>query len=36
MIKEVTPISVYQEMDASGEPIYDIYEFVAKDVVYNN
>lgn len=36
MIKEVTPISVSQEMDASGEPVYDIYEFVAKDVVYNN
>lgn len=33
-IVEVTPISVTQEFDASGEPIYDIYEFIAKDVVY--
>lgn len=32
----VVPMSVSQEMNASGEPIYDIYEFVAKDVVYNN
>lgn len=33
-IVEVTPISVTQEFDASGEPIYDLYEFIAKDVVY--
>lgn len=33
-IRQVTPISVSQEMNASGEPIYDIYEFVARDVSY--
>lgn len=32
-IVEVTPISVTQEINASGEPIYDIYEFIAKDIV---
>lgn len=34
-ILEVTPISVTQEFDASGEPIYDVYEFLAKDIVYS-
>lgn len=29
----VIPISVSQEIDASGEPIYDVYEFIAKDVI---
>lgn len=33
-IKDVTPISVSQQMDASGEPLYDVYEFIARDVVY--
>lgn len=33
-IRQVTPISVSQEMNASGEPIYDVYEFVARDVSY--
>lgn len=33
-IIDVTPIAVTQEMNASGEPIYDVYEYVAKDVVY--
>lgn len=33
---QVVPMSVTQEMNASGEPIYDVYEFVAKDVVYSN
>ena len=32
----VVPMSVTQEMNASGEPIYDVYEFVAQDVVYSN
>ena len=32
-ILDVMPISVSQEVDASGEPIYDIYEFIARDVV---
>lgn len=31
----VVPMSVTQEMNASGEPIYDVYEFVAQDVVYS-
>ena len=35
-IIDVTPISVSQQMDASGEPLYDIYEFIARDVVYDN
>ena len=35
-IKDVTPISVSQQMDASGEPLYDIYEFIARDVVYSS
>lgn len=33
-IKDVVPISVSQQMDASGEPLFDVYEFVARDVVY--
>lgn len=33
-IRQVTPISVSQELNASGEPIYDVYEFVARDVSY--
>ena len=33
-IRRVTPISVTQEMNASGEPIFDVYEFVARDVSY--
>lgn len=33
-IRQVTPISVSQEMNASGEPIFDVYEFVARDVSY--
>jgi hypothetical protein len=33
---DLTPIAVTQEMNASGEPIYDVYEFVARDVVYSN
>lgn len=32
-IIEVTPMAVSQEINASGEPIYDLYEFIAKDVV---
>lgn len=32
-IIEVTPMAMSQEVNASGEPIYDIYEFIAKDVV---
>jgi len=32
---KVVPMSVTQEMNASGEPIYDVYEFVARDVVYS-
>jgi hypothetical protein len=35
-ILDVTPIAVTQEMNASGEPIYDVYEFVGRDVVYSN
>lgn len=31
----VTPISVAQQLNASGEPISEVYEFVAKDIVYN-
>ncbi len=33
-IRRVTPISVTQEMNASGEPIFDVYEFIARDVSY--
>lgn len=29
----VTPMAMSQEINASGEPIYDVYEFIAKDVV---
>ena len=29
----VVPIAVSQEVNASGEPIYDVYEFIAKDVL---
>lgn len=29
----VTPMAMSQEVNASGEPIYDVYEFIAKDVV---
>lgn len=32
-ILDVIPMSISQEVDASGEPIYDIYEFIARDVV---
>lgn len=31
----VVPISVATEVDASGEPVYDVYEFIAKDIIYN-
>jgi hypothetical protein len=33
-IRQVTPISVSQEMNASGEPIFDVYEFIARDISY--
>lgn len=32
-IIDVIPVSLSQEVDASGEPIYDVYEFIAKDVI---
>lgn len=32
-ILDVIPMSISQEVDASGEPIYDVYEFIARDVV---
>ncbi|MCC0781732.1 hypothetical protein IR152_01005 [Clostridioides sp. ES-S-0108-01] len=32
----VTPISVIQEIDTTGNPVYDIYEFIAKDVIEIN
>ena len=35
-IVQVVPMSVSQEVNASGEPIYDIYEFIAQDVVYSD
>lgn len=31
----VTPIGVTQEINASGQPLYNVYEFIAKDVNYN-
>lgn len=31
----VTPISVATEVNASGDPVYDVYEFIAQDIVYN-
>lgn len=34
-ILDVTPIACTQEMDASGNPIFDVYEFVGRDVVYS-
>lgn len=34
-IRHVVPIAVSQELNASGEPIYDVYEFVARDVSYS-
>lgn len=35
-ILNVKPISIAQEVDASGEPVYDIYEFIAKDIIEGN
>ena len=35
-IINVVPMSVSQEVNASGEPIYDVYEFVAQDVIYSD
>jgi hypothetical protein len=35
-IVDVRPRSTTQEVDASGNPIYDIIEFVAKDVIESN
>lgn len=35
-ILSVVPISVAQEVNASGEPVYDLYEFVAKDIIEGN
>ena len=32
-IIEVSPISVTQEVNESGEPIFDVYEFIAKDLL---
>ncbi|MCC0638961.1 MULTISPECIES: hypothetical protein [unclassified Clostridioides] len=32
----VSPVSVSQEIDTTGNPIYDIYEFIAKDVIETN
>ncbi|MER0278671.1 hypothetical protein ABRY18_00645 [Clostridioides difficile] len=32
----VSPISVSQEIDTTGNPVYDIYEFIAKDVIEIN
>lgn len=32
----VSPVSVSQEIDTTGNPIYDIYEFIAKDVIEIN
>ncbi|MGO0861979.1 peptidoglycan-binding domain-containing protein, partial [Clostridioides difficile] len=32
----VLPVSVSQEIDTTGNPIYDIYEFIAKDVIEIN
>lgn len=34
-ILNVKPISVTQEINASGDPVYDVYEFIAKDVIEN-
>lgn len=35
-IINVVPMSVSQEVNASGEPIYDVYEFIAQDVIYSD
>ena len=35
-IVNVVPMSVSQQVDASGEPIFDIYEFIAQDVIYSD